>query len=236
MADNIAITAGSGTSVATDDVSGLHYQRVKLSDGTADASTPIAAGNGTNASALRVTVASDSTGTSIVTQATASNLNAQTVGNVAHDAADSGNPVKVGGRAIAGISGVTLVAADDRADMLCGLDGVQIVRPYCGLEDIVSGRITDTAGAAIDVIAAKGAGIKTYLTGITIYNDSSTNVYADVLDGASIKWTVPLPAKGGATINFTVPLPGTANTAWRLDVSAATSTVYASFIGFKSKV
>jgi len=33
-----------------------------------------------------------------VAQATASNLNAQVVGNVAHDAADSGNPVKVGGR------------------------------------------------------------------------------------------------------------------------------------------
>lgn len=39
MADNVAVTAGSGTSVATDDVSGVHYQRVKLTDGTADSST-----------------------------------------------------------------------------------------------------------------------------------------------------------------------------------------------------
>ena len=38
MADNIPITAGSGTTVATDDVGGAHYQRVKMvwgADGTA---------------------------------------------------------------------------------------------------------------------------------------------------------------------------------------------------------
>ena len=38
MADNVPITAGSGTSIATDDVTSVHYQRVKLvggADGTA---------------------------------------------------------------------------------------------------------------------------------------------------------------------------------------------------------
>jgi hypothetical protein len=38
MADNVAITAGSGTSIATDDVSSVHYQKIKLyagSDGDA---------------------------------------------------------------------------------------------------------------------------------------------------------------------------------------------------------
>lgn len=62
MADNIAITAGSGTTIATDDVSSVHYQFVKLADGTLNSSTVVAAGNGTNGSALRVTIASDSTG------------------------------------------------------------------------------------------------------------------------------------------------------------------------------
>lgn len=38
MADNVAITAGTGTNIVTDDISNTnkHYQRVKLSDGTAD--------------------------------------------------------------------------------------------------------------------------------------------------------------------------------------------------------
>jgi len=62
MADNIEITAGSGTGVATDDVAGVHFQRVKLVDGTLDETTAIAAGGGVEAGALRVTIANDSTG------------------------------------------------------------------------------------------------------------------------------------------------------------------------------
>ena len=33
MADNIGISTGSGATVATDDVGGVHYQRMKLTDG-----------------------------------------------------------------------------------------------------------------------------------------------------------------------------------------------------------
>lgn len=107
MADNVAITAGSGTNIATDDVSGAHYQRVKLVDGTLDSTTAITAGGGLEAGALRVTVASDSTGvlsvddnggsltvdgtvtanagtgSFTVAQATAGNLNATVTGTVA---------------------------------------------------------------------------------------------------------------------------------------------------------
>lgn len=36
MADNIPITQGSGATVASDQVGGIHYQRIKVSDGTAD--------------------------------------------------------------------------------------------------------------------------------------------------------------------------------------------------------
>ena len=39
MADNLDVTAGTGTSVATDQVGTDHYQRVKITDGTADSST-----------------------------------------------------------------------------------------------------------------------------------------------------------------------------------------------------
>lgn len=41
MADNVAITAGSGTTIATDDVAGVHYQRVKLAVGVADSAVLI---------------------------------------------------------------------------------------------------------------------------------------------------------------------------------------------------
>lgn len=41
MADNVAITAGSGTSIATDDVGGVHYQRVKIGVGADGAATDV---------------------------------------------------------------------------------------------------------------------------------------------------------------------------------------------------
>ena len=39
MADNVAITAGSGTDIATDDVGGVHYQKIKPAYGAADSAT-----------------------------------------------------------------------------------------------------------------------------------------------------------------------------------------------------
>lgn len=50
--------------------------------------------NGSGASAVNI---QDGGNSITVDQSTASNLNAQVVGNVAHDANDSGNPVKIGG-------------------------------------------------------------------------------------------------------------------------------------------
>jgi hypothetical protein len=41
MADNIQITQGSGTTIATDDVAGAHYQRFKLDVGTDGAASPV---------------------------------------------------------------------------------------------------------------------------------------------------------------------------------------------------
>jgi hypothetical protein len=43
MADNVAITAGSGTSIAADDVSSVYYQKVKLDVGGDGASLPVSA-------------------------------------------------------------------------------------------------------------------------------------------------------------------------------------------------
>jgi hypothetical protein len=63
LADNVELDPGTGGAViATDDISSVHYQYVKLTSGTDQATTPVAAGGGVEANALRVTVASDSTG------------------------------------------------------------------------------------------------------------------------------------------------------------------------------
>lgn len=86
MADGVPITAGSGTSIATDDIGGAHYQRVKLihgADGVNDGD--VAGGNG---------------------------LPIQ--GDTAAGAADADYPVKIGGKALTGIA--TPVADTQRAN------------------------------------------------------------------------------------------------------------------------
>lgn len=228
MANNIDITAGTGTAVATDDVAGVHYQAVKLVDGTEDASTRIVAGNGTASAALRVTIANDSTGT--VTNS----------GNVAHDAADSGNPVKFGAKAESSPAGITAVADGDRTDAYADIDGLLMTKPFTSFGDILVERLSDTGGTATaSTVFGATASAHNLITTIAVYNDSSTNGFIDFRDGTAgtIIFTLPLPAKGGAVCNFPLPLrQPTANTAFAYDVSAALTTVYISLIGFKSRV
>lgn len=62
MADNVAITAGSGTSIATDDISSVQYQRVKMGvggDGKYSELQPVTNGGVSN-STTDTTVASSS--------------------------------------------------------------------------------------------------------------------------------------------------------------------------------
>lgn len=87
--------------------------------------------NGTGASAVNIqdggnVISVDDAGGSLtVDQATASNLNAQVVGNVANNASDSGNPVKIGG-----VYRTTPSTLSDgqRGDVLLDVNGKPIVK------------------------------------------------------------------------------------------------------------
>ena len=61
MADNITLSTniGTGSTLATDDVSGKHYQRVKIDLGGTDATSPLVRGQQNKAGSLPVTLASD---------------------------------------------------------------------------------------------------------------------------------------------------------------------------------
>jgi hypothetical protein len=77
MADNVAITPGTGATVAADDIGGVLHQRVKVSvgaDGTA-ADWPVGSGN--QSAVPRVTIATDSPG--IITVGTAGTPSANVV-------------------------------------------------------------------------------------------------------------------------------------------------------------
>jgi hypothetical protein len=59
MADNLGYTPGTGALVATDDVGGVQFQKLKLDIGGDGVSTPLVAGSAASASCLPVVIASD---------------------------------------------------------------------------------------------------------------------------------------------------------------------------------
>lgn len=162
-------------------------------------------------------------------------------GNVAHDAADSGNPVKTGSRAVSDLNSATLVAAADRTDNVSDLDGALINRPQFPLGDIISERVSNTNGTST-AFSNFGAvsGKRYYITAIHVYNASATAGFVDFRDGTagSVLYTLALPAGGGAVLaaGATPYFRTTANTALAFDVSAALTTVYISITGFLSKI
>jgi hypothetical protein len=202
-------------------------------------------GNGASGTGVqRVTLASDSTGniatigTSVTPGTAAANL------GKAEDAAHGSGDVGVMALAVRRDADTSLVGTDgDYAPLQVNATGAAKVADAAvlaainagtvSLASLVSGVLTNTDGASTAVIAAQGSGVITYLTDATITNSSGAAVMVEIKDGATAKWRVLIPAGGGWTHKFASPLVGTANTAWNVDAASATTTLYASFSGFK---
>jgi hypothetical protein len=208
MADNTTLP-GTGEVYASDDIGGVKWQRIKIAHGADGSATDVS---------------------------TASPL--PTAGEVAHDAADSGNPIKTGGRARS--SEIALVANNDRVDFVADLAGKQIIAPYANPENFISGAITTamTSTTSTSLVAAPGAGLRNYITTIIVSNAHAT-VGTDVIiqdgSGGTTLMTIPAAAVyGGAVINLPVPLrQPTANTAlFCANVTTGASTKV-SAVGYK---
>lgn len=174
-APSTAVTNADITSCKTalellDDSVDGNYLNVNLNV----AGTDVAANNGTaSAQTLRVTVASDSTGQIIAN------------GNLAHDAADSGNPVKIGGKAVSGVPAI--VSNGDRVNAYFDPNGRLVTVRKCstGTANTVAASAT-----AVTIIAANNSRV-----GATIYNDSTVALYLLLSADTSV-----------STSNFTVKL------------------------------
>lgn len=129
MADNVAITAGTGTTVHADEythstLGSGKTQLVKLVDGTLDSSTAIAAGGGVEAGALRVTLASDSTGVvsvddnggALTVDGTVAVTNAD-IGTIAGAVAGTEMQVDIVGALPAGTNAIGTLAANSGVDI-----------------------------------------------------------------------------------------------------------------------
>lgn len=175
------------------------------------------------------------------TLGTVTTLTTLTGGGIAHDGADSGNPIKVGAKAITSLATTTLVSSADRTDVQSDLDGTIITRPQFPLGDLKSEVVTNTNGTstAFSNFSAV-ANTRNFITAIVVYNSSATAGTVDFRDGTagSVLWTMPIPAGGGSVLPAgAFPyFRTTANTALAFDVSGALSTVTISVSGFQSKL
>lgn len=156
--------------------------------------------------------------------------NSLTVGNLAHDAVDAGNPIKIGAQARS--SEATAVASADRVNLVADLVGKLIVLPYANPENFVSGAITTamTGTTSTSLIAAPAAGLRNYITQITVSNSHAT-VGTDVIiqdgSGGTTLYTIPAAAVyGGAVVHFPTPLrqPTTATALYCANVTTGAST------------
>jgi hypothetical protein len=182
MADNVAITAGAGTTIATDDAgAGGHVQLVKLAL-SADASAAL--------------IPADANG-----------LDVQ--GSVAHDAVDAGTPLKIGMRALAHGTNPTAVAAADRTDWLANRAGVPWV--IGGHPNVVTIKHTTITTAVTDAaVVTVAAGLKIVVTRITCAVDNASTVFPTLYLGFGTANTPTttgvlvahpgIPAGGGFTI------------------------------------
>jgi hypothetical protein len=255
MADSIQITEGSGRWVATDEVldttinptNPVNFQFVKIADGTLGgtnkASVSATLGNiglavnaklhdGTNGAVIKNTAAGP-TDNAVVVQFSP-------IGEVADGSTDAGTGNKISAKSALGLLGQANLAGNAlRGDLICGADRVLYVRPNCALEDLQFGSspLTITSLGSFQALPSAGAGVKWYLTSICVCNTSaSTPITLNILDGATVRWTMPVPV-GGAIQNFATPLGGfTATTAVNVACSVAATSIIVSINGFKSKI
>lgn len=266
MADNVTLNTMTGGSViGADEITSVQYQRVKIiqgAEGTNDGDVCAAAPLNVTGTFVRVEDAGETAGTGLAmvgavrrdtlassstTDGDNSTLNTNATGalwvcpsgNVAHDAGDSGNPIKMGAK-VESTPSAQVCADADRTDLIADMDGALLVRTECTIGDLLTESVSNTNGTATaSAVFTTGAGIRNVICNIIAYNSSATGGTCILTDGSggTTLMTVPLPAGGGCVIPLGgAPIKTTAATALYYDVSGALTTVYLTFTGYRTRV
>jgi len=218
MADNVSITAGSGTSIASDDIGGVQHQRIKLTlgaDGVSDgdvsstnpmpvtgtfyqATQPVSAASLPLPTGAATSAKQDTGNTSlsnIDTKLTDGTQKAIASGDVAAGAADSGNPVKVGGKYNATMPTLT---DGQRGDIQLTTRGAVKTTLYANDSSTTIASLADNADAtAISATANKIA----VLNRNTVYNGSTWDrMYGDATNGVDVDVTRVVPGTGATNL------------------------------------
>jgi hypothetical protein len=152
------------------------------------------------ANSISVAIASDQSAVP-VSQATASNLNAQVVGAAAHDAAVSGNPVAVAARA--NLDEPTAVANGDATHLWADRFGrLVVLRGHGDPEQPVQFPLTASGETAVTEIGAPGASTSNCICRGSVHNSGSSPITVQLKDGTggTVVWEAELAADGGGSL------------------------------------
>lgn len=262
MANNqIGVTEGSGKDVATETIAAKDYGIVKIADGTVGSTTPLivnADGSiNTNfgaASVLAITIGSVITvnqGSSIIAIAAGSVVtlsqgsvinvwqNPSIAGTYAEDAAHT-----VGDRGLFNLAvrndtmASVTSATGDYSQYAVGPSG-ETITANAPLTQWVRGT-ADLRGPvtvhSVTVIAAQGASVFTYVTGVQVLNFGPSSVIVTFSGATSsiVGYTIA-PAGGGSNIYYPNALKTNANAAFAASVSGLSS-VIVSAQGFTARI
>lgn len=158
-------------------------------------------------------------------------VNVPVIGAAAHDAPVVGAPVLLGAEGLSAERAA--VVNGDAVRLAADLVGRQIVLPYCLPEQHFMVNLSLAVVGAVDLVAAPAAGLRIYVTALSLTNPAATANTGTVLNGIAQMVNLALPRDQSIAIPFPVPLRLDAATALRFNIAAATQLiVHASgFIG-----
>lgn len=148
-------------------------------------------------------------------------------GNVAHDAVDSGNPLKVG--FVARQANPTAVAGGDRVDGFADDVGRQVVVVNQARDLVAMQQTTITSSVAETTIVTGTAGVFNDLVALYITNSSATALIVTLKDATAgtTRGIFAIAANGGIAIQPTTPFPQAAvNSNWTLTCGTSVASVY----------
>lgn len=148
-------------------------------------------------------------------------------GTVAHDGADAGNPVKIGGQART--TNPTAVADADRVNFTADDLGRQVM-VVGQVRDLMVHQHVQIASSSSEttILTAGAAGVFHDLTQLVITNQTATAVNVTIKDATAgtTRMIIALAASGGAVLSFPRPVTQAATaTAWTATLSSAAVTV-----------
>lgn len=170
---------------------------------------------GKTATGVLTTVRTDSDG----------NVQMESAGDVAADAADSGNPVKIGG--VARTTNPTAVADGDRVSASFDDVGRLLVWPFQVRDLIATASASLSTGTETTLLAGGGAGVFHDLLEVTASNNSGVAQVISVRDATGGGVTRTITAEANKTVSLRFPIPVVQNTAaaaWTVDMDDVTGT------------